>query len=1113
MAVFPCIGLALASVAVTVPAQSAGGYTAKTPAVLPVPRWQEPRLTLSFKDTPVVDALDEIAAQSGLSLLWSGGRVKLPGTVTATFRDATLREVLNTVLRGTTAKATLSSDGRTILISKATQKTNARAAGIVSGRVVDSATGKGIAGVTISIKGSKRTVLTNENGDFVFRDVAPGKRIVTIKSFGYRAQTRTVTVTDGETTTLRVTLASIPTVLSGVVTTATGMQKRLEVGNAITTINVDSVMRTAPVASLTDLLETRVPGLTVMRTSGTPGDPARLRLRGAGSIYRSNDPIVIVDGVRIYASQSDDRNRNLAPSRSGGADLNNVAAAQANSGGFAAPSPIDQIDPHNIQTIDVFKGPSAAALYGSDAANGVIVITTKRGRAGPTHWQLALRQGTTYLPGEYPDGIYRFGHSVGGGASLIVPRLATQYVTDSVVRFQALNDSRYTPLTHGSLTGGSVSLQGGSQALQFAFTGSGNNNTGILKLPEVEVARFRKFHGKDAPGWMRRPDSYKTWSGNASVTAQLSPDANVKFSSMLYNSTQHRSSLGLTVVSDLVSTYIDGTQLGDRPIIANRNEQVKAEATTLTMSGQLNWRLASWLPLNVVGGINQGSRDDRTLVPRGYVTGADSIGYLGAGRGKSVQKTLTAGTTVPVIGDRVRTAVGLNFVSASTSDISVQSFDLPPASENPTFGFNSLAGTRTDALNTFGWYVEPRFNFGRFFVMPGFRLDGGSASGSRARLTGYPKINTSWVLSDESFFPFKNVIDLFRARFAFGYAGVQPGPTDRLRMLSVDFAVPSDLVVSSIGNTELRPERSNELEGGFDADLWRGRLHLEVTKYRKKRNDAIISVPVAPSVAGGGQIRKNIGVIRNSGLEISANAQVIERGRIAWNIGGSISRDRSVVERLNKGQDPIVVGGNGSLTTRVVPGYPLFGRWVTPILGYADVNGNGLIDGANEVRIGDSAVYMGPELPDYQATLNTSLSLFHGRLNAYATFAYQDGLSQLNQLGIQDGPFSFLSAGGNDPSLAQQASYFAGTPYAAVQTVNVWRFSSLSINAMLPTSWARRLHSSAATIALQGSNLGLHTNYRGKDPNVNGYSSGNQTLDTGTLPQPRTWQLSLRLTH
>jgi hypothetical protein len=145
-----------------------------------------------------------------------------------------------------------------------------------------------------------------------------GEHLVTAKIFGYKASSRTVVVRDSDRVTVNFVLVPTATVLSGVVTTITGTQRKITVGNDITTINVDSVMQVAPISSVTQLLETRVPGLTVLHTSGIPGDPSRLRLRGAGSITGNNDPIVIVDGVRVYAAQSDARNANLAPSGGGG---------------------------------------------------------------------------------------------------------------------------------------------------------------------------------------------------------------------------------------------------------------------------------------------------------------------------------------------------------------------------------------------------------------------------------------------------------------------------------------------------------------------------------------------------------------------------------------------------------------------------------------------------------------------------------------------------------------------------------------------------------------------------------------------------------------------------
>ena len=322
----------------------------------------------------------------------------------------------------------------------------ADSSGVVAGRVTDSTSGQGLVGATVKVQGSSLSSITSDSGRFTLTGVPLGKQVLTVRLFGFKPATHVVMVADSGRTPVHITLVPVATVLSGVVTTASGLQRKIEVGNDITTLNVDSIRQVAPITSVTDLLETRVPGLTVMHTSGVPGDPSRLRLRGAGSASLNNDPILIVDGIRAYAAQSDGRNDNLANKN------------------FAAPSPLDQIDPSSIETIEVFKGPSASALYGSDAAAGVIVITTKHGRAGPTHWDLILGQGLNYLPGTYPLNYYRFG--VGYGVCGW-----TNYTchTDSVVAFQALTNPQYTLFSQGRDQTENLTISGGVPTLTYSL--------------------------------------------------------------------------------------------------------------------------------------------------------------------------------------------------------------------------------------------------------------------------------------------------------------------------------------------------------------------------------------------------------------------------------------------------------------------------------------------------------------------------------------------------------------------------------------------------------------------------------------------------------------------
>jgi hypothetical protein len=272
-------------------------------------------------------------------------------------------------------------------------------------------------------------------------------------------------------------------------------------------------------------------------------------------------------------------------------------------------------------------------------------------------------------------------------------------------------------------------------------------------------------------------------------------------------------------------------------------------------------------------------------------------------------------------------------------------------------------------------------------------------------------------------------------------------------------------------------------------------------------------------------IEKNIGVIRNTGTELAANARVFESRGLSWNVGVNLSNTNSLVVSLNKGQQAFCLTGNlqngGSC---VVPGYPLFSDFAQPITFFADANHDGIIE-PNEIHIGDSSVFVGQQEPKYQLNLNSGLTLLNGRLSVSATFAYQNGLTQYNGAGLTSGAFSAIL---NQPntSLATQAAVVAATAgsdacsslcsstIGLYQTVNSFRFNELSINYELPTTLASWFRVPRMIVALQGKNLGLHTNYRGKDPNVNAFSTvsaGDETADLGQTPEPRVWWLKLTM--
>jgi TonB-dependent SusC/RagA subfamily outer membrane receptor len=255
----------------------------------------------------------------------------------------------------------------------------AASTGTISGRVTDGASGQPIAAAQISIVGTTTGTITTGEGQYSLRGVPAGSITLRVLRVGYSESRQTVSVAAGQTVTLDITLTSVPASLSAVVSTATGAQRRLEVGNAIAQVAAADLVETRPITNVGDLLNGRAAGVTVF--GGTqPGAGIRIRIRGQSSLSLSNDPIYIIDGIRMEGT----------------------TGSSSVSVGGTTPSRIGDLNPEEIETIEIVRGPSAATLYGTDAANGVVVITTKKGVAGRPQWTYYTEQSAVSDRNDYP---------------------------------------------------------------------------------------------------------------------------------------------------------------------------------------------------------------------------------------------------------------------------------------------------------------------------------------------------------------------------------------------------------------------------------------------------------------------------------------------------------------------------------------------------------------------------------------------------------------------------------------------------------------------------------------------------------------------------------------
>src|SRR4051812_36230379 len=261
--------------------------------------------------------------------------------------------------------------------------------GTIVGRVVAAGTSEPLSDSRVLIIGTSLVATTGADGRYTIRNAPPGSHSVHVLRVGYSEGKKQVDVAAGQTATADFTMEPAIVKLTEVVTTATGEQRRVELGNSVSTVDAAARTATAPITNIASLLTAQAPGVQVL-PGNTTGTGSRIRIRGVNSITLANDPIYIIDGVRMTSSN--------------GSQSGNIFT------GGGVQSRAEDINPDEIENIEVVKGPSAATLYGTDAANGVIVITTKRGRAGETRYNVTGESGIIKDYNTYPTAFALWGH-------------------------------------------------------------------------------------------------------------------------------------------------------------------------------------------------------------------------------------------------------------------------------------------------------------------------------------------------------------------------------------------------------------------------------------------------------------------------------------------------------------------------------------------------------------------------------------------------------------------------------------------------------------------------------------------------------------------------------
>lgn len=956
---------------------------------------------------------------------------------------------------------------------------NAQATGTVRGTVIAAETLRPLSGAQVNVVGTGRGTLTNSAGEYLIPGVPAGSRTVRVQMIGYEVVEQTVDVSADASATADFRLEVTAIALEEVVVTATGEARRREIGNSLSSISSKEI-EVAPVQNTQQIIAGRSPGVTVIANSGQPGAGGTIRLRGNNSVSQGNNPIIYVDGVRIFSG--------------------NAPAAWAS---HQSTLPLNDINAEDIERVEIVKGAAATTLYGTEAAGGVIQIFTKKGMTGAPTWSAEVSGGVNTAahfgpPGE-PTGLF-FRECSG-------PNLVN---SEGEAFVDPTCPASGSWLRNGPIQRYSLSVRGGGENMSYFLSGNYADENGIV---ETGWSKDGGFRGNFSFAPARGLDISVSSSYSKRVTRWV-PDGN-NASGFALNVTRgpaNNFKAGLAGECENVDvTCVTNAYILDQKNF-NRNDHFISGLTIDYAPGE---RLRNRFTV----GYDFNQADNETQYPFGYLRSPKgflwgqvwnnstlSLDYLGSFRSGFLGE-----------GNTSRISWGGQLFEDRRNYKELDAYDFAGPGE-PTLTSAArteiFADSRLRVINA-GLFGEAVLGFAdRLFLTAGLRVDGNSAFGQSFGLQPYPKLSASYVLSDHSFWP-SAWWSAMKLRGAVGESGKAPGAFDAVRVwtpIAADDGQPG-FSPSRLGNENLGPERTREYELGFDAGFLDGRVGVDLTYYNQTTSEALIDVQQPPSEGFIFTQLENVGEIRNSGVEVAFDTDLLRTENLGWSARVNYSRNRS--EALDLGGQEI-----GLAWRNVVrEGYPVPSFW-----GDVVINPN---EFAEPIIVRDT--FIGPSYPTRNIGVGTTITFLRD-FTFDALAEYQGGHYQLNGPGMQNSrrgvwqpcyetQAKLRAAEAGDASALNDVTALDRLKCAIdrremdyawwIQPADFIKLRNASLTYNIPQRLLRGTRSASITVA--GTNLFTSTDYDGIDPESNELGQFLRRAEYYNLPPTRTLLLSLRV--
>lgn len=960
--------------------------------------------------------------------------------------------------------------------------------GAILGEVVDVETGQPLVGAQVVIVGTQLGVIANEQGRFLFPSVPVGPATVRVQRIGYGSEEQTVTVTAGGTATADFTLQPQAVALEALVVTGYGQQRREDLTGSVASVSSEQFVE-APAKDAASLIAGKIAGLAVTTPSGDPRAGTEISLRGITSLpnYVDTEPLVIIDGV---------------------------------------PGDLETVPAMDIESIDVLKDGSAAAVYGSRASNGVIFITTRKAQAGrpPTiRYQGYASVQTLY---KYPDFLtgsdYR--DLIPQGFDFVDHGYDTNW-QDQVMR---------TPVsqTHN------LTISGGGPSTHYTASMSYEDTEGIFQRSDQKEVTGRVNIGHTMFDGRVRADV------NLLARTETSPDGidyNYSWRQVLIRNPTDR-------VYDDDGTYqLRGIYFYPNPVGLINEYNGDEEDRTLRLHGTLTVSPLENLSVSMLAGSElfnrlQGHANTQQAVESALSSTLWANRYTRSDEDRIMELT---GTYDNAFGDHNVTLLGgYSYQDVVTEDFYAGNEDFP----TDLFSYNSLESG--DALSegrasissgksgykVIGFFSRVNWDWNnRFLLMGSIRYEGNTKFGADHKWGVFPAASAGWRLSEESFMSGSPFNDL-KLRVGYGVTGIAPrDPYRSLTSYGYGGRFPfrgswvQEIEPRRNPNPDLRWEKKEELNVGLDFSLFDYRLAGSLDVYRRDTKDMLFNydVPSPPNLYDN--ILANVGHMRNQGVELELTYDLVRSADLRWQVSGNWSTNSNELVSLTNDvyntDECFNAGYTGEpvqkSTHRVCVGEPIGNFWGLKSVGI-DANGAWIVEDTlgNEVSIedvGDQDHVLGNGIPDHYVAFNTAVRWKDWDLNVNMRGAFGHQILNFQRMFYENPTnteYNMLKSA-LDPVYGERLlDYELDYVSYYVENGDWWKVDNVTLGYAFDPNQLFGLGNvvSNARIYVSGRNLLVLTGYKGMDPEVStsGLAPGNDPRDT--YPTTRTFTMGLNLT-